>query len=169
MRVIGWYLLSLIILAGDQYSKFEMVERLNYSEPVTVIPDFFNLTLLYNRGAAFSFLANESGWQQYFFIGVAAIFSLVAIVWLWRMKKGLFLEPLAIALVLGGALGNLYDRVTLGYVVDFIQVYWRTSYFPAFNIADMAISCGAVLLVIDAIRETLGKKEIDNEGEGDTK
>jgi signal peptidase II len=158
MKALGWYLLAIVIVAIDQITKFKMVEMLNYSEPVPVIEGFFNYTLLYNKGAAFSFLADAGGWQKWFFVGVASVFSVVAIIWIWRTQKGLILEPLAIALILGGAIGNLYDRVTLGYVVDFIQVYWRTSYFPAFNVADMAITCGAILLIVDAIRETMGKK-----------
>ncbi len=158
MRAIAWYVLAAVIVLLDQVTKNYMVANLNYSQPVPVIEGFFNWTLLYNKGAAFSILADAGGWQQWFFIGIATIFSIVAIVWIWRTRKDLIIEPLAVALVLGGALGNLYDRAVLGHVVDFIQLYWRTSYFPAFNIADMAITAGAILLIIDALRETLGRK-----------
>lgn len=161
MRALPWYILAAVIVVIDQVTKHHMVATLNYSQPVPVIEGFFNFTLLYNKGAAFSILANAGGWQQWFFIAIAAVFSVVATVWIWRTRKGLIIEPLAVALVLGGAIGNLYDRAVLGHVVDFIQLYWRTSYFPAFNVADMAITMGAILLIVDALRETLGRKPND--------
>lgn len=145
-----WYALALVVVLLDQASKYWMSANLEYGEP-WVLTSFFNFTLLHNPGAAFSFLSEASGWQRWFFAVIAIVVSLVLIVWLARVAASKPLESLALALVLGGAIGNVYDRLALGYVVDFISVHYKNYYFPAFNIADSAISLGAFLLIIDML------------------
>jgi signal peptidase II len=143
-----WLGLAVLAIILDQWTKWIAVSHLNYADPVPVLP-FLNWTLLHNYGAAFSFLSDAGGWQRYFFTSLAGIVSLVFVFWLMRMPKTVKVLPIAIALILGGAVGNLIDRVALGYVVDFIHVYYNNSHFPAFNIADSAITLGTILLLID--------------------
>lgn len=150
---LAWLWLSILVIAADQISKHWFVANFNLYEQMVVIPDLFSWTLAYNRGAAFSFLANEAGWQRWFFAVIAFTVSAVLVVWLKRLKAHETWLAIALALVLGGAIGNLYDRVVLGHVVDFILVHWKTQwYFPAFNIADSAITVGAVMLALDMFR-----------------
>ena len=146
--------LSAIVLVADLLTKYYASALLEYAIPVEVMP-CFNLTLLHNTGAAFSFLANESGWQRWFFAALASVVSVALIRWLATLRDDPWLG-VAIALILGGALGNLYDRVTLGYVVDFLHFYWNDNHFPAFNLADAAISVGAGLMILDVFKS---KKE----------
>ena len=161
---LAWLWLSLVVIAADQISKHWFVDNLNMYEQIVVLPDFFSWTLAYNRGAAFSFLANEAGWQRWFFAVIAFAVSAVLLVWLKRLKVNETWLAIALALVLGGAIGNLYDRVVLGHVVDFILVHWKTEwYFPAFNIADSAITVGAVMLALDMFR---GNKSADSSKTG---
>jgi len=148
--MIRWLWLSILVLVLDLLTKYLATENLVYASPVPVLPSF-NLTLLHNTGAAFSFLAGASGWQRWLFAGLAIVVSVALVRWLWTLKNDAWLAA-AIALVLGGALGNLYDRVTLGYVVDFLHFYWRDYHFPAFNIADTAISIGAAMMILDLFR-----------------
>ena len=143
-----WVGLSILAIVLDQWTKWIASTHLNYADPVPVLP-FLNWTLLHNYGAAFSFLSDAGGWQRYLFMGLAGLVSLIFVFWLMRMPKYMKVLPAAIALILGGALGNLIDRVTLGYVVDFIHVYYQNHNFPAFNIADSAITLGTILLLID--------------------
>ena len=124
-----------------------------YNQPEAILP-VLDFTLRYNPGAAFSFLADHDGWQRYFLSGLAAVVSVILAVWIYRLKPQEKLLGVGLALVLGGALGNLYDRVVLGHVVDFISFHWNDWYFPAFNIADSAISAGAVALIIDSFYGT---------------
>jgi signal peptidase II len=145
---LWWLLLAVVSIVLDQYTKHLASTQLIFAEPVPVMP-FLNWTLLHNYGAAFSFLSDAGGWQRYFFSGLAALVSIAFTVWLLRMPRQLKVLPLAIALILGGALGNLIDRVMLGYVVDFIHFYYQDSHFPAFNIADSSITLGTILLIID--------------------
>lgn len=149
MRNAWWLLLSVVVIALDLWTKFLAQANLEYGEFVEVLP-FFNLTLAYNTGAAFSFLADAGGWQRYFFAVIAVVAVLVMLVWLLRLK-GERLLACALALVIGGALGNLYDRIMLGHVVDFLDFYWGSYHFPAFNLADSAITLGAILLIIDTL------------------
>lgn len=150
---LAWLWLSLLIITADQTTKYWFDSNFELYEQMVVIPDMFSWTLAYNRGAAFSFLANESGWQRWFFAVIALAVSMVLVVWLKRLKNNETWLAVALALVLGGAIGNLYDRVVLGHVVDFILVHWKTQwYFPAFNVADSAITVGAVMLVLDMFR-----------------
>ncbi len=148
-NVWRWYALAAVIILLDQISKQWVSAALTYGEPV-VFTSFFNFTLLHNPGAAFSFLSTAGGWQRWFFAVLAAAISIVLVVWLTRVAHRRY-EALALALILGGALGNLYDRVLLGYVVDFIVVHYQDNYWPAFNIADSAITGGAALLIIDML------------------
>ncbi|MCD9457614.1 signal peptidase II [Marinibactrum halimedae] len=143
-----WYAIALVVIGLDQWSKAAVSASLQYGEPV-VFTSFFNFTLLHNYGAAFSFLSDAGGWQRWFFGIIAAVVSSVLVVWIARIEAHKRWEPLALALILGGAIGNLYDRVVLGYVVDFIVFHYEEHAWPAFNIADMAISGGAMMLIID--------------------
>ncbi len=125
---------------------------LDLHQPVPVIP-FLNLTLTHNTGAAFSFLSDAGGWQRWFFAGLTIVVSIIIVVWLTRLKPGQRWLPVSLSLVLGGALGNLWDRLVIGAVVDFIDVYYRTWHWPAFNLADSAICVGAVMLVVSTFKE----------------
>lgn len=145
-----WLGLALLIIVADHLTKFWVTSTLDYQEAVPVLP-FFSLVLVHNTGAAFSFLADAGGWQRWFFIAVGVI-ATVVIVRLLRRHADETRLAFALALVLGGALGNVIDRVVLGYVVDFLYVHYRDFAWPAFNVADSAITVGAVLLVWDSLR-----------------
>ena len=152
-----YYLISLVVVGLDQWSKNLAVSEL--ADGFVKVTDFFSLVLAYNKGAAFSFLSDAGGWQRWFFTVIAAAVSAVLVVWIYRLKQHEKLLAIALALVLGGAIGNLYDRVMLGHVVDFILVHYQDNYFPAFNIADSAISVGAVLLILDAFLQGKENRE----------
>ena len=147
-----WLWLSVAVVALDQATKFLVTRFFELYERVEVLP-VLDFTLLHNRGAAFSMLAGASGWQRWFFIALAVAVSIALVAWIWRAPRGDKLLPFALSLILGGAVGNLIDRVVHGYVVDFIHAHWGAAYFPAFNVADSAITIGAVLLLLDAFRE----------------
>jgi signal peptidase II len=149
--MVKWLTLSAAVVLLDQITKLAANAALVYAEPVPVVPSFFNLTLMYNRGAAFSFLSDAAGWQRWFFVAVSLGASVLLLFWLRRLKPEQWILALALSLVLGGAVGNLIDRLWLGHVIDFIQLYYKDFYWPAFNIADSAITVGAVLLVWDAL------------------
>ncbi len=148
--MLKWFTLSLIVIVLDQITKLVAVDVLTLYLPEAVFPGF-NLTLMHNTGAAFSFLSQAGGWQRWFFILLAIGVSLFIIFWMRSLPADKRWLPIALAFVLGGAIGNLIDRVYLGYVIDFIEVYYKDYYWPAFNIADSAIFIGAVMLIIDAI------------------
>lgn len=155
---LKWLLLAVFVVAADLISKAWVSGSFNYSERLYVLP-VFDLTLLHNTGAAFSFLAGESGWQRWFFAVIAVGVSTGLLIWLARLKRHETWLACALALVLGGALGNLHDRILLGYVVDFLLFHWDNAYFPAFNLADAAITLGAGMLIVDMIRNPeSGKK-----------
>ena len=139
VSLIWWYLIALIVLVLDQLTKTWVIAEF-YLGQREIITSFFNLVHVHNYGAAFSFLSDAGGWQRWFFAALSAVVSAVIVVWI---------EGLALALILGGALGNLYDRLVLGYVVDFLDFHWSGSHFPAFNVADSGITMGAVLLILD--------------------
>ncbi|BBP81418.1 signal peptidase II [Pseudomonas sp. No.21] len=150
---LGWLLLSVLVFLLDQASKWVVLESIPFRERITVIPGWFDWIHVYNTGAAFSFLADSSGWQRWFFALIALVVSGVLVVWLKRLKADETWLAIALAMVLGGALGNLYDRVVLGHVVDFILVHWQDRwYFPAFNLADSAITLGAIMLALDMFK-----------------
>ncbi|MEE4377564.1 MAG: signal peptidase II [Candidatus Competibacteraceae bacterium] len=144
--------LSAVVVTLDQITKWLAEQTLTFHQPLPVLPSF-NLTLMYNRGAAFSFLASAGGWQRWFFVVLSAVVSVVLMIWISRLKVGQGRLAVALALVLGGALGNLIDRLLYGHVIDFIQVYYDRWYWPAFNVADSAITIGAFLLIIDHFLE----------------
>ncbi|MEN9465118.1 MAG: Lipoprotein signal peptidase [Pseudomonadota bacterium] len=152
-----WVWLALLVIVVDLITKILAENNLIYATPVHILP-VFDLTLLYNKGAAFSFLASQGGWQRWFFTVIALGVSVVLLLWLKRLPRSAKWLPMAIALILGGALGNLVDRIVYGHVVDFLSFHWNGAYFPAFNIADSAITLGAIMLVIDALLESKRKK-----------
>ena len=149
--MLKWLWLSGLVIVLDQVSKWLMVSWLSLYESVAVMP-FFNLTMAHNTGAAFSFLAQAGGWQRWFFVSFTAMICLGLFVWLKKLNVNAKLEAVAISLILGGALGNVIDRFYHGYVIDFLDVYYGSYHWPAFNIADSAIVIGAALLIIDSFR-----------------
>lgn len=139
-----WLSISSIIVVLDQISKQYAERSLELYERIAVTP-FFNITLAYNEGAAFSFLSDAGGWQRWFFLILTSVISVVLFFWL--KKSASKIESLALSMVLGGAIGNFIDRLLFGHVIDFLDVYYETHHWPAFNVADMAISGGVMLLI----------------------
>ncbi|MBU4612634.1 lipoprotein signal peptidase [Achromobacter sp. GG226] len=158
----GWLLIALVIIGLDQATKIVFDTQLAYGQRVPVLP-FFDFTLLYNRGAAFSMLADHDGWQRWFFT-VLGLGASVFIVWLMRRHGEQRLFCFALSLILGGALGNVIDRMVYGHVVDFLLFYWNTWHFPAFNLADSAITLGAILLIVDEIQRALRERRAARTG-----
>ena len=150
--------MTVLVLVIDLTSKVYFDNALEMYQQIVVIPNYFSWMLAYNTGAAFSFLADSSGWQRWLFALIAIVVSTVLVIWLKRLGRNDTWLAVALALVLGGALGNLYDRIALGHVIDFIFVHWHEHGFPAFNVADSAISVGAVMLALDMFK---GKKTGD--------
>ena len=148
--MLKWYGLSAFIVVADQLTKHWVKQAFSLHEVVEITP-FFNMLLVYNTGAAFSLLADAGGWQRELFIAIALAAS-VWIAWLLRRHGTETLFCLALALILGGAIGNVVDRVLYGAVIDFLDFHAFGKHWPAFNVADSAISCGAVLLIWDAVR-----------------
>jgi signal peptidase II len=147
-NALSWLLLSLLVIGLDQLTKHLALSELQPYVPHAVIPGFLNWMLAFNPGAAFSFLADQDGWQRWLFALLAVGVSAVLALWLARLPRGDWRNALPLALIIGGALGNLIDRLRFGHVTDFIQVYYREWAWPAFNIADSAICVGAVLLIV---------------------
>lgn len=145
-----WLWLSAVVLILDQCSKLIADSLLQFNQPVPLLP-FLDLRMVYNPGAAFSFLSDASGWQRWFFVGLTLLVSLVLVVWLRRLSAGQARLALALSLILGGAAGNLIDRVVYGHVIDFIDLYYGDWHWPVFNLADSAITLGAGLLILDAM------------------
>ena len=145
-----WLLLSALVILLDWETKQWASESLELYRPQEVF-SWLNMTLAHNYGAAFSFLNNAGGWQRWLFSGLAFVVSIVLLVWLIRLPRSQWLTGLSLALIIGGAVGNLIDRIQLGYVVDFVDVYYRGWHYPAFNVADSAITVGVVLLLLDGI------------------
>jgi signal peptidase II len=148
--MLKWTWISVLVLALDQLTKQLASSYLNYAEPVAVMP-LFNLTLVHNTGAAFSFLSQAGGWQRWFFAAIALLVSAGLLLWLKRLSMNKVWEAVALTLVLGGALGNVWDRILLGHVVDFLDFYYGSWHWPAFNVADMAITGGAAILIFDSL------------------
>lgn len=146
-----WLWVSVVVLLVDQCTKLLADAMLVLHQPVAVIP-YFALMKAYNSGAAFSFLSEASGWQRWFFVALAMVVIGVLLVWLRRLPAAEVRTRLALVLILGGAAGNLIDRLVYGYVIDFIDIYYDNWHWPAFNVADAAISVGAFLLLLDAFR-----------------
>lgn len=156
---LGWLWLSVVVIALDQLTKLYFESVLTLYQQIVIIPDYFSWTLAYNTGAAFSFLADAAGWQRWFFAVVALAVSIMLVIWMKGLKQHEHWLAIALALVLGGALGNLFDRVVYGHVIDFILVHWQQRwYFPAFNLADSAITVGAIMLALDMFRSKPSKE-----------
>lgn len=147
--MLKWLWLSLLALILDQASKLAVDGSMQLYQSIRIMP-YFNLTYVHNTGAAFSFLSEAGGWQRWFFAGLALVISIVIAIWLARLKRHETLLAMALALVLGGAIGNLIDRLIYGYVIDFLDVYYQDWHWPAFNIADSAITLGVVLMVVES-------------------
>jgi signal peptidase II len=145
-----WLGIAAAVIVLDQITKAMIVAAVRLGDARTVTP-FFDIVRAHNRGAAFSFLNDASGWQRWFFVALG-IAAAAFIVWLLRRHGGQRMFGWALALILGGALGNVIDRLLHGHVVDFIQVHWQQHYFPSFNVADSAITIGAMLLILDELR-----------------
>lgn len=145
-----YLLLMLLVLVLDQLSKWWVLASYQPYEVQSLLP-VFNMTLVFNKGAAFSFLSDAGGWQRWFFIGLSSLISIILLIWLLRLKAGEQLTALSLALILGGALGNLVDRVRLGQVVDFLDFHWQHWHWPAFNVADSAITVGVVLMLLSSL------------------
>lgn len=147
--MLKWLWLSLLALILDQGSKLAIAGTMQLYQSIPIMP-FFKLTYVHNTGAAFSFLSEAGGWQRWFFAGLALVISAVITVWMTRLKKHETLMAVALALVLGGAVGNLIDRLAYGYVIDFLDVYYESWHWPAFNIADSAITLGVILMLAES-------------------
>jgi len=147
---LRWLWIAAIIICLDQLSKVWMASWLMLGESVAILPHL-NLTLAHNTGAAFSLLADAGGWQRWLFSGLAITISIILIFWLSRLHREQTRLSIALTLILGGAIGNLIDRLVYGYVIDFIDLYYGDWHFPAFNVADSAITIGALLVLLDAL------------------
>lgn len=145
---LSWLLVTVVVIAIDQYTKRLITAKFELFERLPVVP-YFDLVRLHNTGAAFSFLANASGWQNWFFTGVAVAVSALILGWFFRQPADRIVVPLGLVLVLGGAIGNLIDRIQQAYVVDFFLFHYDRWSFPAFNVADSAITAGVILLLFD--------------------
>jgi signal peptidase II len=152
-NALVWLVLSIIMIGLDQWTKHLAVTHLQYRVEVPFIDGFWNWTLAHNYGAAFSFLADAGGWQHWFFISLAFLICIVLTVFLAKMPRARWHEALPYALIIGGAVGNVIDRIRFGYVVDFIDWYYKTYHWPVFNIADSCIVVGAVLMLLFSFKK----------------
>lgn len=151
-----WYLLAIGIVVADQLTKQWVAASFGYGERLNILP-VFDLTLVHNYGAAWSFLSDAGGWQRWLLTTVSAVVSVVLVIWIARVPKEQKLLLYALGLILGGAVGNLIDRALFGYVIDFLSVYYHPHYFPVFNIADSAITIGAIFMLLDAFKSAPNK------------
>ena len=153
-RPVNWLIVAALVIVADQITKYLIVQEMDLFDSISLLPHL-NFTLLHNTGAAFSFLADAGGWQRWFFVLLGVGVSAFILVWMRRMPadQGPLL-PLSLSLILGGALGNVIDRAIHGYVIDFIDIYYSSWHWPAFNVADTAITIGAVLFIFDSILDT---------------
>ncbi len=151
--LLPWLGIALIVILADQFTKALILGEFQYGDS-RYVTSFFNLVRVHNTGAAFSFLAGAAGWQRWFFIGLGGV-ATVFIIWMLKQHGGQRLFCWALALILGGAVGNVIDRILHGYVVDFLQFHYAGWYFPSFNVADSAISIGAICLIVDEIRRVM--------------
>lgn len=143
-----WLLVSLVVIIGDQLSKHYILAHLLPYQSIAILP-VMNFTLAFNTGSAFNFLAQSGVWHVWFFMGFTTIVSAILVVWLWRLPQKAYFAALALSLIVGGAVSNLIDRILLGHVIDFIDLYYKNYHWPIFNVADAAICVGAVLLAIN--------------------
>ncbi len=158
-RLAGWLLISVLIIVLDQWSKWWIVSQFELYE-VRRVTDWFNLVLAHNTGAAFSFLSDADGWQRWFFVILTSVVATGLLIWLTRSQANEWRLRLGIVLILGGALGNLIDRIRLGYVIDFLDVHAGGWHWPAFNVADSAICVGVGLLVLDTLLDSFRHKKM---------
>ena len=156
LGMVQWLWLAGALIVVDQASKLFFDSGLQYGERIHVLP-FFDFTLLYNPGAAFSFLADEAGWQRWFFT-LLALAASGFILWMMYKNQGQRRMMLSLSLILGGAIGNVIDRIAYGHVVDFLLFYWRNWYYPAFNVADICITLGAMILILDELLRLKGTR-----------
>jgi signal peptidase II len=157
MMALVWLLLSALIVVLDLWTKSLATENLSLYRPVEVT-SWLNMTLAHNYGAAFSFLSDAGGWQRWLFTVLATVVTLVLIVWLLRLPAAEKRMAAALCMIIGGAVGNLIDRMAHGYVVDFIDVYYQNWHWPAFNVADSAITGGVILLLLDSVLQSVAAK-----------
>ncbi len=150
LRMLCWLPLALLVVAIDQWSKAWIVANFALYQPRPIL-SFFSLIHARNEGAAFSFLHDAGGWQQGFFIAVGGVISGAILLWLLRLPRSAHWQRIALLLILGGALGNLWDRLTLGYVIDFLLFHYEAHAFPVFNVADSAITAGATMLILETL------------------
>jgi signal peptidase II len=156
----AWLLVSVLIVVLDLWTKSLATESLVLYRPQE-LTSWLNLMLAHNYGAAFSFLSDAGGWQRWLFTGLASVVTLVLVIWLLRLSAKEKLTSAALCLIIGGAVGNLVDRIINGYVVDFIDVHYRDWHWPAFNVADSAITCGVILLLIDGLFQSISAKRTE--------
>jgi signal peptidase II len=154
---LRWLWLSGLLIVLDQWSKAAVTARFEMYETLRVLP-VFNLTLAHNTGVAFSVFAHGSGWQRWVFSALALVVSVVLVGWLRALPRHAHLTASALSLIIAGALGNMFDRLRFGYVVDFLQWHWAEHYFPAFNVADAAITVGAGLLILESVLSSRGHR-----------
>ncbi len=155
---LRWLSLTMLVIVLDQVTKLWADSALQLYRPVEVVP-FFNLMLAYNPGAAFSFLSDAGGWQRWFFTALSSVVSVVLLIWLHRLKEQERWMSASLSLILAGAVGNLIDRIAYGHVIDFIDVYYQSHHWPAFNIADSAILIGAAIMITLTLREGKNEKQ----------
>ena len=153
MKKWPWFIFSVVVIILDQVSKYWAFRTLIPYQPEALLP-MVNFTLAYNTGAAFSFLSGTGDWHRWLFTGFSGVMSMVLIVWITRLSQTARLQLIGLSLILAGALGNLIDRILLGHVIDFIDVYYAHYHWPAFNLADSAICGGAILLLLDMCLES---------------
>ena len=149
IRAWRWLGVTAVVVLLDQLSKLWIVRHYSYGESLALLP-VLNVTLRFNPGAAFSLLADASGWQRWLFTGLAVVVGGAIVVWLAQLEARQRLLALSLSFILAGALGNLIDRLRIGHVIDFVDVHWKDVHFPAFNVADSAITIGAILMLLDA-------------------
>ncbi len=147
LKKLNWLFLSAFVFVCDQWTKLLALKYLDWHIAHPILP-FLNFTLAYNTGAAFSFLGDASGWQRWLFVSIALLATLVALSWLLHLHENEHALPFSLALIIGGALGNVWDRIHVGYVIDFIDVYVKTWHWSTFNVADSAISMGVFILLL---------------------
>ena len=164
---LRWLWLTLLFLIIDQVTKYWVTSSMDLNQTINILP-FFNITYVHNLGAAFSFLADQGGWQRWFFTAIAAIASVVFTVWLAKTPKDQPLLAIALACMLSGALGNLIDRVLFGYVIDFLDFYINSYKWPVFNVADSIIFVGAALMIFDSFAQDK-KNKLTNQKKSDIK
>ncbi len=156
MTQYKYYFLSLILVIADQLTKLMVLGSLELYESIE-ITSFFSLTHVHNYGAAFSFLADEDGWQQYFLVSISAIASIAVILWMSKTSTNQPYKLIALSLILSGAIGNLIDRAVFGFVIDFINLHYQDFYWPVFNVADTAITLGVILLLLVDFKQDKAK------------